>query len=149
MSVFYHPIKANVVADALTMGSVSHLEEAKKNLVKDIHRLSRLVVRSKDSLNGGFMVHRNSESSLVVKVKSKQHLDQPLMELKKLVLSKPNESFSLGGDGVLRYQGRLCIPNIDRLRNRILEEAHGSRYSFHLVRQICTMTLGKYFGRKV
>ena len=43
------------------------------------------------------MVHHNSESSLVVEVKSKQHLDQPLMELKELVLCKINESFSLGG----------------------------------------------------
>ena len=34
--------------------------------------------------------------------------------------------------GVLRYQGRLCLPNVDDLRNMILEEAHGSRYSIHL-----------------
>ena len=53
------------------------------------------------------MVHHNSESSLVVEVKSKQHLDQTLMELKESVLGKIKESFSLEGDGVLRYQGRL------------------------------------------
>ena len=28
----------------------------------------------------------------------------------------------------MRYQGRLCFSNVDGLRNRILEEAHGSRY---------------------
>ena len=85
MSVLYHSNKANVVAEALshmTMGSVSHIEEAKKDIVKDVHRLARLVVRLDDSQNSGFMVHHNSESSLVVEVKSKQHLDQPLMELK-------------------------------------------------------------------
>ena len=32
---------------------------------------------------------------------------------------------------MLRYQGRLCVTNVDGLRNRILEEAHGSRYSIH------------------
>ena len=31
----------------------------------------------------------------------------------------------------MRYQGRLCVPNVDDLRNRILEEAHGSCYSIH------------------
>ena len=31
----------------------------------------------------------------------------------------------------MRYQGRLCVPNVDVLRNRILEEAHWSRYSIH------------------
>ena len=35
-------------------------------------------------------------------------------------------------DGVLRYQGRLCVPDVEDLRYRILEEAHGSRYSIHL-----------------
>ena len=43
------------------------------------------------------MVSNNSESSLVVEVKSKQHIDPLLMELKKLVLSNFNELFSQGG----------------------------------------------------
>ena len=34
---------------------------------------------------------------MVVEVKSKQNLDQPLMELKKSVLDILNESFALGG----------------------------------------------------
>ena len=55
MSVIYHPRKANMVVDALsrmTMGSVSYIEEAKKDLVKDVHRLARLGVILEDSLNG-------------------------------------------------------------------------------------------------
>ena len=39
-------------------------------------KLARLSVRLEDSLNGGFMVHHNSESSLEVEVKSNQHVDQ-------------------------------------------------------------------------
>ena len=65
-------------------------------------------------------------------MKSKKHLDQPSMELKESVLVKLNESFSLGRDGVLRYQERLCVPNVEDLRNRILNEAHGSHHSIHL-----------------
>ena len=41
------------------------------------------------------MVHHKSESSLVVELKSKQHLNQPLMGLKESVLGKLNETFSL------------------------------------------------------
>ena len=47
MSVHYHPGKANVVADSLrrlSMGSVAHFEEERKDLVKDVHRLARLGV---------------------------------------------------------------------------------------------------------
>ena len=63
MSVLYHYDKANVVADALscmTMGGVSHIEESKKDLVRDVHRLSRLVIRLEDSSYSGFMVDNNS-----------------------------------------------------------------------------------------
>ena len=61
--------------------------------MKDVHRLVLLGVRLEDSPNGGFMVHHNSDSSLVVEVKSKQHLDPLLMDLKESVLTKLNESF--------------------------------------------------------
>ena len=52
--------------------------------------------------------------------------------LKESVLGKINELFSQGEDGVLRYQGRLCEPDAEDLRNRILEVAYGSRYSIPL-----------------
>ncbi|WMV50010.1 hypothetical protein MTR67_043395 [Solanum verrucosum] len=77
------------------------------------------------------MVCQNSESSVVVDVKSKQHLDPILIELKESILNKAIETFSQGEDGVLRHQWRLCVSDVDGLRERILEEAHGSRYSIH------------------
>ena len=48
MNLHYHPGKANVVADALSrmrMGSTTHVEDDKKVLVKNIHRLARLGVK--------------------------------------------------------------------------------------------------------
>ena len=45
MRVHYHPGKANLVVDALStlsMGSVAHVEEERKELVKDVHSLARL-----------------------------------------------------------------------------------------------------------
>ena len=96
---------------------MSYVEEENKELVKDVHRFARLGVRLEDSPNGGFMVHHNSDSSLVVEVKSKQHLDPLLMELKESILGKLSESFSQRGYGILRYQGTLCVPDIEDLRN--------------------------------
>ena len=60
---------SNVVADALSrmsIASVSHLNEAKKDLSRYVHRLARLEVRLESSLDGGAIVHHNSASSLVV-----------------------------------------------------------------------------------
>ena len=54
-----------------------------------------------------------------------------LMELKDSVLLKMNASFAFGDYGILRYQNRLCVPDVDDLHTRIVTEAHGSRYSIH------------------
>ena len=64
MSVLYHPNKVNVVADVfscMTMGSVSHVKEDKKEFVKHVRRFACLVVRLENSPNSGFMVHHNSD----------------------------------------------------------------------------------------
>ena len=77
------------------------------------------------------MVHHNFQSSIVVEMTYKQHLNPLLMELKESVLGKINESFSQGGNGVLSYQRRLFVSNIYDLRIHIFEEAHGACYPIH------------------
>ena len=78
------------------MGSVTHVEADKKVIEKEVHKLAQLVVRLEDSLKDDVMVCHTSDLSLVVGVKSKQHVDPLLTELKETVLSKANESFSQG-----------------------------------------------------
>ena len=123
-------------------GDYFHVEEGKKDLVKNVHMLARLGVRLEDSLNCGIMVHPNSESSLVVVMKSKQHFDKPLMELKESFSGKLDLSFTLKwmvSSGI--KEG--CV------FHWVLEEDHGTRYSIHLIRKRCTMTFSKCFGGKV
>ena len=65
--------------------------------MKHVYRLARLSVRLKDSLNACFMVRHNSKFSFVVEVKSKQHIDQPLMELKESILGSLMSHYPWGG----------------------------------------------------
>lgn len=67
----------------------------------------------------------------MVYLKSKQHLVPLLIELKESIINKNNKSFSKEEYGVLKYQGRLCVLYVDGFREKIIEEAHGSRYSIH------------------
>ena len=53
------------------MGSVTHVEENRKELVKDVHRLARLGVRLMSISDSGVTVQNGAESSLVVEVKQK------------------------------------------------------------------------------
>lgn len=64
ISVMYHTGKSNVVVDSLSqmsMGSVAHVDDNKKELVKYVHRLARLGVPIEHSPKGGFMVYYISE----------------------------------------------------------------------------------------
>ena len=84
-----------------------------------------------DSTEGGLVVMNGTKSSLVLEVKEKQDQHPIFLELKTNVHKQKVLAFEQGGDGVLRYQGRLCVPMVDVLQERIMEEAHSSRYSIH------------------
>ena len=74
MNVLYHTSKTNMVMYVISfmnMGNVSHVEEGKKKLVKDVKILARLGVALEDSPNRGVMIHHNSKLSLVIEVKYK------------------------------------------------------------------------------
>ena len=73
MSVYYHTRKTNVVADALSrlsMGSMSHIDEEKNEMVKEVHQLAKLGVWLAATTSGGILVYSSSESSFVVDVKA-------------------------------------------------------------------------------
>ncbi|XP_070032422.1 uncharacterized protein [Nicotiana tomentosiformis] len=120
----------------LTMASVLTLPEGidgfVRPLAKEVHRLSSLVIRLADSSEGGVIVQNRVESSLVVEVKEKQYNDPLLVQLKEGIHKHNTMALSLSmNDGTLRYQGRLCVPNVDGLRERTMTEVHTSRYSVH------------------
>ncbi|XP_070050589.1 uncharacterized protein [Nicotiana tomentosiformis] len=131
IDILYHPGKANVVVDVISqksMGSLAHLEAYQRPLAKEVYRLASLGVRLADSSEGRVIVQNRAESSLVVKVKEKQYNDPLLVQLKEGIHKHKIIAFCLGmGDGILRYQGRQCVPNVDGFVERILTEAHTSR----------------------
>ena len=61
------------------MGRISNVDETKKDLAREVHKLDSLGVRLESSPDGGDIVYQNSKSSLVVEVNSKKHLDLTLM----------------------------------------------------------------------
>lgn len=53
------------------------------------------------------------------------------MQVKDEVAQQKVIAFEIGGDVIMRYQSRLCVPNVDGLGVRILIEAHKSNYTIH------------------
>ncbi|XP_070034836.1 uncharacterized protein [Nicotiana tomentosiformis] len=126
--------KANVVADALShrsMGSLAHVESEKRQLTREIHQLACLGVRLVDSYNGGVVFQNTAKSSLIAEVKERQYEDPKLVKLRERVPQQKKPLLELKGDGVLRYRGHLCVPDVAGLGERIMSEAHYSCYSIH------------------
>ena len=85
MSVHYHPGKENLVSygvTTLSMGSVAHVEEERKELVKDVQRLARLGVCLISISDNVVTVQNGAESSLVVKVKKSKTMIQFFLNLR-------------------------------------------------------------------
>lgn len=121
--------KENVVADALSRFSmciVAHVEKQNKEFTKEVHKLALLGVYLHDIDDGSLIVRNNSKSSLVVEAKEGQHSD-PL--LSQLVETIHQQKFKDSNEGcsVLYYQFHLCVPNVNELRERILQKAHGTQ----------------------
>ena len=53
------------------------------------------------------------------------------MELEEKVRERKFNDFYLDDEGVLWISGRLCIPDVDNLREEILKEAYFAAYSVH------------------
>ncbi|XP_070017449.1 uncharacterized protein [Nicotiana sylvestris] len=95
----YHPVKANIVADALSrksMGSLAHLEAYQSSLAREIHQLASLGVRLADSNERGIIMQNRAESSLVAEVKDKQYNDPLLVQLKEGIYTYKTMAFTLG-----------------------------------------------------
>jgi len=127
-------VTANLVdpLSRLSMGNTAHVEEGKKELAKEVYKLSCLRVRLVDSSECGVVVINGGELSLVVEVKEKQDINPILLEFKENVHKQKVMNFEQGGNGVLRYQRRLCVPRVDELQEKIMEETHSSRYLINL-----------------
>ena len=82
-------------------------------------------------IEGGIVVTNEEELLLVSGVKKKEVKDTILHDLKASVRNQRILAFEQVGDGVRKYQGRLCGHRVDGIQERILEEAHSSGYSIH------------------
>jgi hypothetical protein len=70
-------------------------------------------------------------SSLIQEIQNGQLEDEKIQEIKRNIKEENSSGFSEDDEGVLWYKGRICVPNIKELKDKILREAHESAYSIH------------------
>jgi hypothetical protein len=127
LGINYHPGKANMVADALTHRShVSQLvvDSMPFELCEEFDKLNLRIVANIEAME------MEVGSSLLQEIRKGQVLDEKIQEIKRNIKEEKSPDFS-EDDGVLWNKGRICVPNIKELEDKILREAHESAYSIH------------------
>ncbi|GAU50683.1 hypothetical protein TSUD_410390 [Trifolium subterraneum] len=97
----YHPGKANVVADALI---------------------------ASNSVKLGMLKFTNP---FLEKIRECQKEDEKLMKRVALVIEGQENDFKIDENGVVKFRGRVCVPDVPELKKMIFDEGHRSGLSIH------------------
>ncbi|XP_070014152.1 uncharacterized protein [Nicotiana sylvestris] len=126
ITILYHPEKANVVADTLSrreerLGRLAYLPVAERPLTLDVQVLANQFVRFDISEPSRVLACVVFQSSLYNHIRERQYDDPHMLVLKYTVQHNDAKEVTIGDDGVLRMHDRLCVPNVDGLRELILQ----------------------------
>jgi len=70
-------------------------------------------------------------SDFLDSIRERQLLDAGLNRVREQLGSEEAKEFAFSDDGILWFQGRVCVPDNAEVRKLILEEGHKSRLSLH------------------
>jgi hypothetical protein len=126
----YHPGKANVVADALSRKSLhmSSLMVKELNLIEEFRDLSLVCEVTPRSVRLGMLTLTNP---FLEGIKEGQKVDVKLAEKLVLINEGKDTDFKVDENGIMKYRGRVCVPDVPKMKKMILEEGHKSGLSIH------------------
>jgi len=127
----YHPCKTNVVADALSRKTLhmSAMMVKEFELLEQFRDLNLVCEMSPQSVKLGML---KITSEFLKNIKEAQKADVKFVDLFIGENQTEDGNFRVDDQGVLRFRGRICIPDNDEMKKMILEESHRSSLSIHL-----------------
>jgi hypothetical protein len=128
LEIHYHPGKANLVVDAFSRKEHVHsavVAQLPDEIVEDFRRLNLGIVAHTE----GVII--DVELTWRKKSAKGQIDDAKIREIKDLITEGRGLEFTEEEQGTVWIKDRICVPNIESLRETILKEAHDSDYSIH------------------
>ncbi|WMV26267.1 hypothetical protein MTR67_019652 [Solanum verrucosum] len=116
---------------AVSMDSLACLSVSKQPLAKEIQTLESKFMQLGISKRGEELASIEVRAIFIEEIKAKQFEDENLEELRKKTANGKAQETTLDADSVLNFKGRIYIPRVDDLIEKLLAESHGSRYSIH------------------
>jgi hypothetical protein len=101
-----------------------------------VAQLPEEIVEDFRRLNLGIVAHTEGvtidvEPTLEQEIRKGQIGDAKIQEIKDLITEDKGPEFMEDEQDTVWFKDRICVPNIDSLRETILKEAHDSNYSIH------------------
>ncbi|WMV07947.1 hypothetical protein MTR67_001332 [Solanum verrucosum] len=113
------------------MGSLACLSVTKRPLAKEIQTLESKFMQLGISERDGVLASIEVRATFIEEIKAKKFEDENLIELKKKIVIGKAQETTLYAEGVLSFKGRICVPRVDGLIQKLLAESHGLQYSIH------------------
>ncbi|XP_070056968.1 uncharacterized protein [Nicotiana tomentosiformis] len=123
---------AVLMQDSRVIGYESReIKTAERPLALDVQALANQFVRLDILEPTRVLACLVSQSYKYDRIRVRQYDDPHLLVLKDTVHHGDAKEVTIGDDSVLRMQDKLCVPNVDGLRELILQEACSSRYTIY------------------
>lgn len=96
--IYYHPRKANIVADSLSRKSIETLKKMNVHLK---------IKQTEEEL----LAELRAKPTLLQNVKDAQKEEEKMLSMKKQIKDGKKNEFEVDSDKNLRFHDRLCVPN--------------------------------------
>lgn len=126
----YHPGKSSVVVDALSKKSLhmSMLMVRELELIEQFRDTSLVYEDTHNSVKLGML---KMTSGIFGEIRGGRKIDLRLVDRLVLINQGKIGDFRINENDVMRFRGKVCVPDVLELKKRILEEGHMSGLSIH------------------
>jgi hypothetical protein len=101
-----------------------------------VSQMPRVLYEGFERLNLGFVAHTKGitievEPTLEQEIRKGQLEDPKTQEIREMIEADKAPDFTEDEHGTVWFRKRICVPDVDHVREKIMQEAHDLAYSIH------------------